>query len=238
MRATGSNNSGSKDLSILIYRGGLSFFDRQSGKTEHYKPSGGGALSPHEACAALEGYYSMHPAHKSVMVIAADYGTAVPEKLFDDKLARDYMECTGTEITDGQEIIPTRRHGMVFLSAIDKTLHERLDTMYRECVVVGPSALSVAYAHRHTPRGTTAIADVAREGMTLTLYHGKRLLFTDTLPIASHEDMVFYIERLVKDNGLDTPTVVCAGMAATATAEVLGRHYKVTIAKAEEYFTI
>lgn len=239
MRATGNNISGSKDLSILIYGGGLSFFDRQNGKTEHYKTSGGGGISSHEACAAAEGYYSMHPTHKSVMAVVADRcGTVVPEKLFDEESKRDYMECSGIETTAEQDIISTCRHGMVFLSAIDKALHERLETIYDDTMIVPASLLSVACARRQASHGTIVTADVAGETMTLTLCHDKRFLFIDTLPVASHEDMIFYIERLLRDNGLDAPTIVCAGMAATATAEVLDRYYKVKAVKPEDYFTI
>lgn len=68
--------------------------------------------------------------------------------------------------------------------------------------------------------------------------HGKRLLFMDTLPVASHEDMVFYMERLLKDNGLRDPSVVCAGMTASATAEVLRPYYEVETVRAEEYFVL
>lgn len=239
MRVTGNNTSGSKDLSILIHRGGLSFFDRQNGKTEHYETSGGGVISSHEACAAAEGYYSMHPTHKSVMAVVADRcGTVVPERLFDEESKRDYMECAGIEVADGQDVISICRHGMVFLAAIDKALRERLETIYGDTAIVPTSLLSVACARRQATHGTVVTADVAGGAMTLALHHGKRLLFVDTLPVSSHEDMVFYIERLLRDNGLDTPTVVCAGMAATATAEVLGRYYRVAVLRPEDYFTI
>lgn len=238
MRATGNNSSGSKDLSILIYRGGLSFFDRQNGKTEHYKTAASGIMSPHEACAAVEGYYSMHTAHKSAMAVVADRcSTVVPQKLFDEKLTAEYMECAGIDTMD-RDIISARSYDMVFLTAIDKALHERIDAIYKESVITAPAALSVACTYRHASRGTIVIVDVAGDTMTLTLRHGKRILFIDTLPVASHEDMVFYIERLLRDNDLDAPTVVCAGMAATATAEVLGRYYKVTAVNTEDYFTI
>lgn len=238
MRATGSNISGPKDLSILIHRGGLSFFDRQSGRTDHYKTVGS-TMSPHEACAAVEGYYSLHPGHGSVMVVAAGRcATVVPEKLFDADNVRGYMRFSGMEPAAGQEVMTVHRSGMVFITAMDKALRERLDTIYGDAAVVDPLLLSVAYAERRASRGTVATVDVAGDTMALTLRHGKRLLFMDTLPVASHEDMVFYMERLLKDNGLRDPSVVCAGMTASATAEVLRPYYEVETVRAEEYFVL
>ena len=239
MRATGSNDSGAKDLSILIHRGGLSFFDRQNGVTEQCKASGS-VLSPQEACAAIEEYRSMHPAHKSAMIVMADgRNAAVPERLFDEKLVHDYMNLSGIDVSPENDTVTLRRRDeMVFITAIKRALEERLRAIYEDVAITDPLYLSVTCAAGHPSRGALIIADLVDRTMTLTLKSGRRLLFADTVPVDSNEDTVFYIERLLRDNSLSAPAVICAGMAADTTAEMLGHHYKTTILKPEDYFII
>lgn len=237
MRVTGNNRSEGKSLSILIYMGGLSFFDNTSGTQEHYQSSS--TLSPGEACAAIEGYYSLHPDTDTVCAIVADgRGIIVPEPLFDPSCRLDYVTDIGINFSPSKETVGAHtRDDIAYLTVINKTVDERLNTIYRNVVITNPIMAAVNYCRR-MGRGTVITLDRVGDFVTITLWKGKKMLLAEQLPGKSVEDMVFYIEHLLHEHDLESPLVLCPGLNGSATASMLSVYYKVETIDPPHYFAL
>lgn len=236
MRATGSNRSEGKSLSILIHTGGLSFFDNTSRAQEHYQANS--TLSPGEACAAIEGYYSLHPDTDTVCAIVADgRGVIVPEPLYEPSRRHDYISGIGVNLSLTKEMVADHiDNGIAYLSVINKAVAERLDTIYRNVIITNPIMAAVNHCRRMG--GTVVTLDAASDFFTMTLWSGKKMLFGGQLPGKSVEDMVFYIEHLLHEQSLESPLVLCPGMNGSATASMLGLYYKVEVVEPSHYYAI
>lgn len=240
MPETGNNNSVVKSLSILIHRGGLSFYDNVSHTQEHYHRSTGSVLSSQEVCAALEGYYSLHPEKESAKVMIANgKNIMIPEVLFDPLMIKEYFHNIGKHLSAERYKMTWQTYdGIVFITAVEQSIHERLVTIYKDLEITNPLLQSVMARRIIDDYGAVITLDTAGDNLTVTLWNDDRLLFADNLPVNNGDDLVFYIERLRKDHELESPKVVCVGASGAITARITEKYYDVEVIDFEDYFNL
>ncbi len=226
MQVTGNNNSPVESLSILIYRGGLSFYDstcnclKKKDFPEHQR------LSEQ----VIEGVEALVPeGTDSIKVImAASRYIMIPEELFDVSQNELYLQARSIPYDkECDTIVLSVYNGVVFIMVLETEMVDFLKNRFKKVSYIHPLLLSMIHYNkfRKDIYRPVLFVDHLEGQASVALFDKGNMLFGELLTADNNCDILFYVKTVLENYGITDAVIVAMGNHAENLYILLRDYY-------------
>lgn len=214
MQVTGSSNLLSKSMSILIRRGGLSFYDSYSGALSEIELGATNFLE--QVIDSIDYAISVDSGYDAINIIpVTERMVMIPQELFDNTKCDLYLRSKDISCNDRDDsVIISIYNKIAYITVIERPLVDFLQYRFGNNVsFTHPLLLSSLCYNKVRDRVSSPVmvVDHIYNKLALSLHLGTKMLFCEFFTISTSLDILFYIKRAIKDCGLNECMVLVVG---------------------------